>query len=137
MQGRVREGGDHLAAIGKESKGHTSFFRPKAPFRYNRLESIALRGMSLFDQVEHRFRLFPVLTAGKGPSHRAFVRFCMNAHADRERRPSASGQSGPPRERKIVLTTCKSSIKNNIYSQKAIPAGRGLTTLVLFKEDVR
>ena len=137
MQGRVREGGDHLAALGDQCKGHTSFFRSKTPFRRNRLESIVLRMRDHFGAVESCSRLFPILTAAKVQSHQAVLRFCMRARAYPQRRPPEARRSGPPRAWKIVLTTCKSSIKNSIYLQKVIPAGRGLTTLVLSKEDVR
>jgi len=137
MQGRVREGGDHLAALGNQSKGHTSSSRSRTLFRCNRLESIALRGRFPFAPIEHCFRSFLIITAAKGRSYHAVLRFCMSARAYPRRRRPWQGRSGPPGAWKIVLTTCKSSIKNNIYLQKAIPAGRGLTTLVLFKEDIR
>ncbi|MCX5754122.1 MAG: hypothetical protein NTW97_10875, partial [Candidatus Krumholzibacteria bacterium] len=79
MQGRVREGGDHLAALRKYCKGHTSFFRPQAPFRRNRLEGIALRVKDLFGAVEGCFRLFPILTPEEDQGDQAVLRYCMRA----------------------------------------------------------
>ena len=86
MQGRVREGGDHLAALGDDCKGYTSFSNAKARFRRNRFKSIVLPARSAFGAIERCFRLFPILTAAKGRSYRAVLRFCMRARAYPQRR---------------------------------------------------
>lgn len=75
MQGRVREGGDHLAAIGDDSKGHTSFFRPRDGPRRNLLGSIALRAGSRLGAAECRFPLFPILPAVKRRDHKDVCAF--------------------------------------------------------------
>jgi hypothetical protein len=137
MQGRVREGGDHLAAMSMECKGHTSFSSSKAPERRNRLKSIVLRVSGFSGAVAGCFPLLPILTAVKDRSPQAVLLFCMRERAQCERRRRQPTRSGPPDVWRIILTTCKSPIKNNITCIKAIQDGRGLATLVLFKEDVR
>jgi hypothetical protein len=81
--------------------------------------------------------LFPILTAPKDQGHQGVLRFCIGARAYREQRPPWARRFGPPRAWRIILTTCKSRIKNNICLQTSDSGRGGLTTLVLLKEDVR
>jgi hypothetical protein len=96
MQGRVREGGDHLAALRNHCKGHTSFCRAGVLYRRNRLEGIVLRTRDLLEDVQSYFPLFPVLTSAKVQGHQAVLRFCTRVRAYRERRPAGPKRSGPP-----------------------------------------
>jgi hypothetical protein len=129
MQGRVREGGDHLAAKTNHSKGHTSFFRASARFRRNRLESTVLRAGSRTGAAESRFPLFPILPASEGRDRRDVCAFARALVRIRNGGGPGGGSREAAEPRRNLLTTCKYHIKNNIYLKTTIPAGRGLTTL--------
>ena len=62
MQGRVREGGDHLAAIMRECKGDTTLGANNTPVRWNYrccMEFAVSRFYDPFPLASDRFSLFP------------------------------------------------------------------------------
>jgi len=136
MQGRVREGGDHLAALTNDSKGHTSFSacRARSGASVWRPSCCAREAASAPAKAASRCsRSFPRPNDG-------IVKMFALLHARScafATEALRAGGSGGPETRRIILTTCNSRIKNNIYLKTTISAVRGLTTLVLFKEDVR
>ena len=91
MQGRVREGGDHLAAMTNDSKGHTSFSDPSARLRRKRLESIALRAGRRIGAVEGRFPLFPIIPARKRRNRRDICAFARALVRIRNGHPPDAG----------------------------------------------